>query len=285
MRVIRNINNNVALCLDSEGREVVAFGRGIGFSKAPQDVPLSQVERTFYIVDASELAALSGIGAEYLSCAAKVLDAANALTDGSYGTGITLTLADHIQFAVETIDQREALQLQILCEVRSAYPLETTIGDMALGIIERELGVRLPAEESASIALHFVDKRTATSGTADTRAERAIDDVARLVEETFDVKVDRGSFAFSRFSTHMYYLMARTKALPKPSAESAAMFRALERESPLDYACALKAKSLIDDGLTDDELLYLAMHINRLRSHSEPTKDPARQEPQQQAKS
>ncbi|RRF91978.1 MAG: hypothetical protein DUD31_08135 [Coriobacteriaceae bacterium] len=44
MQVVRNINNNVALCLDSQGNELVAFGRGIGFRKPPYEVELSRIE-------------------------------------------------------------------------------------------------------------------------------------------------------------------------------------------------------------------------------------------------
>ena len=31
MKVIKKINNNVVICLDHNNRELVAFGRGIGF--------------------------------------------------------------------------------------------------------------------------------------------------------------------------------------------------------------------------------------------------------------
>ena len=48
MRVIRNINNNVALCLDGNGNEVVAFGKGIGFKKPPYDIELNQIQRTYW---------------------------------------------------------------------------------------------------------------------------------------------------------------------------------------------------------------------------------------------
>ena len=43
MKVIKNINNNISLCLDSRNNEVVAFGKGIGFTKPPYDVPLSKI--------------------------------------------------------------------------------------------------------------------------------------------------------------------------------------------------------------------------------------------------
>ena len=41
MRIIRNINNNVSLCKDSNNVQVVVFGKGIGFLKVNEEVPLS----------------------------------------------------------------------------------------------------------------------------------------------------------------------------------------------------------------------------------------------------
>ena len=35
MKVIKKINNNVALCLDGNQRELIAFGKGIGFKPIP----------------------------------------------------------------------------------------------------------------------------------------------------------------------------------------------------------------------------------------------------------
>ena len=34
MKVVRKINNNAVICIDGNGNEVVAFGKGIGFHKA-----------------------------------------------------------------------------------------------------------------------------------------------------------------------------------------------------------------------------------------------------------
>ena len=31
MRAIKKINNNVAICADSNNKELIAFGKGIGF--------------------------------------------------------------------------------------------------------------------------------------------------------------------------------------------------------------------------------------------------------------
>ena len=38
MKVIKKINNNVALCLDGNQRELIAFGKGIGFKPIPYEL-------------------------------------------------------------------------------------------------------------------------------------------------------------------------------------------------------------------------------------------------------
>lgn len=46
------INNNVALAQDAKGRELIVFGKGVGFPATPYELTdLSRVQRTFYDVD------------------------------------------------------------------------------------------------------------------------------------------------------------------------------------------------------------------------------------------
>ena len=45
----------------------------------------------------------------------------------------------------------------LIREVRSFYHAEYLIGEYAIAMIERDLGVKLPVDEAASIALHIVN--------------------------------------------------------------------------------------------------------------------------------
>lgn len=48
MEVYKKINNNVALARDAKGRELVVFGKGIGFVSMPYELTdLSRIQRTF----------------------------------------------------------------------------------------------------------------------------------------------------------------------------------------------------------------------------------------------
>ena len=79
MKVLKNINNNVSICVDGNNRQVVVFGKGVGFIKPPSDIPLSKIEQTFYNIDESTIEMLSGIDEDIINVAKKIADYARKL--------------------------------------------------------------------------------------------------------------------------------------------------------------------------------------------------------------
>ena len=62
MQICKKINNNVALARDAKGRELVVFGKGIGFPAMPYELTdLSGVQRTFYDVNEKYFALLRDV--------------------------------------------------------------------------------------------------------------------------------------------------------------------------------------------------------------------------------
>ena len=52
MKIIKKLNNNVAVGVDDNKREVIVFGKGIGFLKMPYELTdLSRIDRTYYDID------------------------------------------------------------------------------------------------------------------------------------------------------------------------------------------------------------------------------------------
>ena len=62
MQVIKKLNNNFALCLDSNGVEMIAYGKGIGFPPTPYEViDLNQIRRTFYDISSDYLGMMESL--------------------------------------------------------------------------------------------------------------------------------------------------------------------------------------------------------------------------------
>ena len=76
MLAIRSINNNTVVCKDSIGQEIIAMGKGIGFGKLPREIPLAQIERTFYEVDDRYQPLLQDIPAKVLEFTAEIVEIA-----------------------------------------------------------------------------------------------------------------------------------------------------------------------------------------------------------------
>lgn len=54
MKAIKKINNNVAICVDSNNKELIAFGKGIGFPAYKKMAWWSR-SRTYYLWQFVEL--------------------------------------------------------------------------------------------------------------------------------------------------------------------------------------------------------------------------------------
>ena len=102
MQAIRKLNNNAVIARDSQGREVVALGRGLGFGKDfPREIAAADIERTFYRVDADAQRIMQDLPTDVVLFTAKVMDIAVNELSYELSPNATLIMADHISFAIE----------------------------------------------------------------------------------------------------------------------------------------------------------------------------------------
>lgn len=266
MKVIKNIHNNVSLCLDSKGNEVIAFGKGIGFKKPPCDVPMSSIERTFYNVDPMYIDIFSQIPEEIVNISTDIVDYANSLLHGRCNnSNLVFTLADHIQFSIKRNKNSIYIKLPLVHEVRQMYPKEIKIGEFALKHIEEKLGIKLPKAEVAVITLHVMSYGLTSENDQTTAGNQSmIDQCTSVVEEYMGLKIDKDGFNYSRFVLHMYYLLERVSKNENVSTDNRRIFEELIAEYPKTYECAKKIRDVLNAELNEEELVYLVMHINRL---------------------
>jgi beta-glucoside operon transcriptional antiterminator len=139
MKVIKNINNNVAVCLDSSGKELIAIGKGIGFKKPPYEIDIKDIERTYYNLDDRYIDLLETIDEDIIQIAIdirKYSERMNIVTSPN----LVFTLADHIKFAIERVQKGISFQLPIENDIQKMFPDETEVGRYALKLIEERLG-------------------------------------------------------------------------------------------------------------------------------------------------
>jgi len=101
IRVVKKINNNVALCVDSDNKELIAFSKGIGFKPIPYEISdMSLIDRTFYSVKNEYIALLEEIPADIIKISNDIVEYARTKISHDINESLFFVLADHINYAI-----------------------------------------------------------------------------------------------------------------------------------------------------------------------------------------
>jgi beta-glucoside operon transcriptional antiterminator len=274
MKATKKINNNVAICVDNNNKELIAFGKGIGFPPMPYEIKdLSALTMTFYRIDKRFYDLIEDIPEQVLEVTALIVDEARKTLLSPLNPNLLIGLSDHINFAVIRLKKYKKMQMLFSYDVEQLYPKETALGRFAVQLIKRKLGMVLPESEITNIAMHLVNaKEEKEPETEGPDTEMVISEVAKMIEGYFQIEVDRNSFNYNRFAMHMRYYLKRIKEEAQFMNDNSAIFDAMKESNPEVYDCALIISDFIDKTLqaetTKDEFLYLMMHIYRITKNN-----------------
>lgn len=274
MIVVKNINNNVALCLDSKGQEVVVFGKGVGFLKPPSEVPLSKIQRTFYDLNHKFLPLLDDIPLDVIDFTSRQVAQIRGKLPYETNANLIMTLADHLAFAMTRAKRGIYTPMPSIYEMEQNYPVEVEIGRQIVSAMEQAFHVKLPKGEVQGVAMHFINASlgSPSSGqlTAEEEYETILERMTQIVEYALQVTIRRDTFNYARFATHVQYLLKRVQTDSPIDSDNLQMYASIRDEYKDVSACVdqiheyLQRNWSID--LSEEEKLYLIMHINRVIS-------------------
>lgn len=270
MRLLKKINNNYAIALDSKGEEIIVAGRGIGFNKMPCEIKdLSVIDQTFYDIDSSYYDLLKNIPENLIEISAEIVKLVKRKIKSAINPNLTFSLADHISFCITRHKKKIYFKMPLAYEIEQHYPIETQIGFQALKLIRKECGITLRDSEAYGIAINIINAEVGeanTSGSLDT--EKLIDCITGIVEEEMDIKIDRHSFNYTRYATHMHHLFQRIEGDNQVAVINSNLYEALKNECPAAYRCTVKISDFLEEvlkcDLCQEEKLYIVLHVDRL---------------------
>lgn len=271
MRVTKKINNNVAICEDGNGQELIALGKGIGFPKTPYELTdLSKIDMTFYRVSSQTIALLQEIPSDVIAISAKIVELAQQKLQNNLSPNVVFSLADHINFAIERAKKNQVFDFSLTYDIAHLYPKEYELGEKAVQLINSQLRANLPDVEATAIAMHFINgTEDAKQELTESINENLLKFVINEIEGSFDLKINRKGFAFNRFKVHFQYYLQRLKDGKQISGEvSPTLLLDLKKNNPEVYKCGKNIVVEIDEQLntqtTDDEMFYVMIYINRM---------------------
>lgn len=269
MKVIRNINNNVAVCLDDNNHEVIAFGKGIGFQKAPYEIELANIDRTYYNLDSHYMALLDELPEEIMEVTTEIVEKGSAYLGVDFKKNFWFSLCDHINFAVENAKKGLVISNPMTNEIRHLYDKEMLLGKWAVKHIDKKLSIKLPQSEEENLALHFIHVMQMNKQSQEKDdIEHFVEDITEIIESEMNIIIDRNGFSYARFVTHLKYLLKRSNKLNESVSDNEKMYESVYNNYPNIQGVIKKIKEYImielDIEPSNEELLYLMIHINRL---------------------
>lgn len=277
--IIKKIfNNNVILAKNSDKREVVVMGCGIGFRKDVGDkIDEEKVEKTFILKgkDTAEKfkLLLEDVPEDLVSICYDIIEYAKNILNVEMGEYIYVTLTDHINNVIKLSKDGFNTFNAIVWEIKKFYPKEFEIGLKALEFIEDELGIKLPEDEAGNIALHLINAQINSpyNKVEDVANQtKMVQDILNIVRYTYNVELDEKSLSYERFVTHLRFFFQRLNKKNNKEKENDSkddfLLKQVKEKYKEAYECMLKIEKYLEKELDDEEQLYLTVHIQRITS-------------------
>ncbi len=278
MKLKQPFNNNVVLAVDNSGNEVIVMGKGVGFNKRKYDMIDEATIDKIYTLNSSHanysFKILDQIPGEYILATNSIIEAGERILDMKLSDALLITLADHINFAMERHNKDILMKNPLHWEVKKLYPREYAVGREALDIIFRFTKIKLPDFEASSIALHFVNAQYQQEQMSETMQITEITNrILGIISYHFQMKLDENSMNYSRFLTHLrYFILRQLNKENEAEPEPISLYDVIKVRYESSFECARKiAKHLQSEygwHTTQDELTYLTLHLHRMTSRT-----------------
>ena len=271
--VNKALNNNVILAFDkTKKEEVVLVGKGIGFGKKEGQVTVlseNEIEKSFLAFDESAKKEYYQLISQLDSKIIGVSEEIIAMAEKEFGplnSHIHIALTDHISFAIDRIKSGLEMSNPFIYEIKALYADEFRIGKRAEQMIKDETGVDISESEVGFIALHIHSARQSKKVGETIKDTKFLTDLVNIIEEELSVNIDNTGLTYSRLINHLRASISRMeerKHITNPLLDT------IKEQFGESYGIATKLGKYIhktkDVHVSDDELGYLALHIERIK--------------------
>ncbi|MDO4325474.1 MAG: PRD domain-containing protein [bacterium] len=269
-RVKKVLNHNAVIAVQLEDNcEYMIMGKGAGFGKKVAERVEARPEDTVYSLqkntergDARELART--ISPVCLEIANEILNEAEK-TFKKIDRSIFFPMADHIEFAVKRIKNREQISNPLTDDIRVLFHMEYKVAQQIQPILREKLGIEIEDDEVGYVALHIHSAIEDEKVSQAMQTAMAVRECISLVEEEAGRKIDIMSLSYNRLMNHVRYMVERTVRGEKLKLN---MNDYMKIKFPDSYQMAesvcKKISKSIHCELDSVEIGYLALHIERV---------------------
>lgn len=270
--IVNKVFNNNIVLVTNGGKEKILFDKGIGFGKKFGDIIKkgSLVDKIFTIEDQlnvknfNEIVSKNDI--DFLALCEEIIYNISEALKEELSENIHIGLIEHISFALKRLSNNEEIQNPFLVEIETLYSQEFELAKQAAIKIEKSVGIKMPDGEIGFIALHIHSARNNGKLSNTIKYTYIGNTITEYVEDELNIEIDRKSLDYARFLTHMRFAIER---IMKKSLIKNDLLYIIKANYKKSYAVAKEVAKILEDELdvkvVEDEIAYIAMHIERFR--------------------
>lgn len=272
MIITKIFNNNAIIAKDSTRDEFVVMGRGIAYKKsAGEEVEEHLIEKVFVLKqkDVSEKfkLLLEDVPTEYVSLCYDIIEYGKSILEVQLSDYVYISLTDHMNNVLKMFDEGLENTNPLIWEIKKFYSKEFRVGLKALEFIEDETGKRLSEDEAGNIALHLINAQVNSSyNKVEDVAQQTqkIQDILNIIRYSYNTTLDEHSISYARFITHLRFFFQRLNKKEKIELEDDFLWRQVKAKYKKAHGCMLKIEKYLNTVLSDEEKLYITIHIQRV---------------------
>ena len=274
MIIKRILNHNAVIAQSKKDIDILLFGRGIAFGRKTGDkVNPIDIVKSFFLKNRDNMTRFTemfiNVPLELVYITEKIINLGKITLGNNFDEIIYINLTDHISSSIERYKEGIIISNPLRWEISKYYKEEFGLGKRALQIIKKELGIELPIDEAAFIALHFVNANLENNFQESYKITEIIMGIEKIIQDFYCTEFNQDSIDYYRFITHIklfaHRLVENTTYCDDDDEDLLAL---MKNKYPREYECGEQVAMFIQTEynylLTSSELVYLMAHIRRL---------------------
>lgn len=269
--VIKALNNNMVL-IKEQGVEKILLAKGIGFNKKFGDILEDnlEVDKVFSIEDKKNQENLkevyNRVDGEFVAICEEALAEISEELGEELNETIHIGLIDHLAIAMKRLKNKEQINNPFIVEIETLYSVEFEMAKKIVNKLQDKYEIDFPEGEIGFITLHIHSARNGKMLSNSIKYSYLSNKIIIYIEEKFNSKIDKRSLDYARFLSHVRFTIERvlTDIVLKND-----LTEIIKKSYPVSYEIAEGASKIIEETLDkkvcDDEVAYIAMHVERFR--------------------
>lgn len=276
MKLIKALNNNVALVRDRKGQEAVVMGRGVAFNAKPGDPVREALIEKHFVLDGDSGkkdfdSLLKRITVDDIELASGIIREGEEKLGCRCNDSILLTLSDHLGMLLERMKEGIHFGTPLEWDIKLIYPKEYQFARKVVADLSRKTGYDIPEQEAAFIVLHFINANSSGKGMEETMMyTKIIQNILNISKLHYGREFKEDNFDVSRFVAHVRYFVKRQMNGERLEIDES-IAAVIAQKCPEDHKCAKKISRFLHQAygwdVSEGEELYLTLHLNRMNVH------------------